>query len=647
MEGLEGRLKPGDIIRVDVDWIMASELSWSAMEKWYNQLGKPGIYRNDRFWLAGGHVVDPRIMEKPKIKPFRQFKMTENQGMNYTIMHTEFCRERAQPGMLVIGSDSHTCSGGSVSCLAIGLGVADVLLPLVTGETWFKVPETLEIRFELKRNTVAAERIVEFTGPGVQHLSRDARFAIANMCTEFGAVTGIFVPDAVTQQFVNKRKHPKYKSSAMYFRPDDDAEYAETHIIDLAQVESFVARYPKPDDVVPVSELAGLELQGCFIGACTTAEEDIVLAAFVLEEAMKRGARPTKSGKRKVVPGSRPILSNLRKHGLTEIFNRAGWEIGVPSCSYCVGMSADQAAQGETWLTSQNRNFENRMGPGSFGNLASAVTVAASSFDMKVTDPTPLLDAIDMNKVREMLGLKTSEQEALEEPLYVEPGAQEVSPQQSTSSKKATATPASPSSLISGRVYLLPDFVDTDALAPNEALSQPNITRQKLGTYCLYHTHPDFRQRVKEGQNIVVAGEGFGCGSSREDAVFALQAVGVQCVIAKSFAFIYGRNQPNLGLLGFELKDSRFWAVVDNNKSMKIDLDHTVLRLEVEPGIWEPFPFQLSQMQRRLMDCGGAEKAFSRYGKNLWQALTAHSSDGTAEVSGLPKVDVQPSKTEW
>ena len=139
-------------------------------------------------------------------------------------MHTEFCRERAQPGMLVIGSDSHTCSGGSVSCvsppiserqywstriyvdgygqLAIGLGVADVALALITGETWFKVPEIVEIRFvnkpkpgilgkdvilyilkELKRNTVAADRIVEFTGPGVQHLSRDARFAIANMCT--------------------------------------------------------------------------------------------------------------------------------------------------------------------------------------------------------------------------------------------------------------------------------------------------------------------------------------------------------------------------------------------------------------------------------------------------------------------------------
>jgi len=120
----------------------------------------------------------------------------------YTIMHTEFFRERAQPGMLVIGSDSHTCSSGSLGCLAIGLGVADVTVPLITGETWFKVPESVAIRLvgkpspgiggkdtilyilkELKRNTVAAERIVEFMGPGLQYLSCDARFAIANMTT--------------------------------------------------------------------------------------------------------------------------------------------------------------------------------------------------------------------------------------------------------------------------------------------------------------------------------------------------------------------------------------------------------------------------------------------------------------------------------
>jgi hypothetical protein len=206
----KGQVKPGDVIRVDVDWVMASELSWSGMAMTYDDLGKPGIFRNDRIWLAGDHVVDPRNMNHPKIKPLVQlsekarqvFKMTEYQGMNYTIMHTEFCRERAQPGMLIIGSDSHTCSAGSMSALAIGMGVADVTMPLVLGQTWFKVPETVEIRFinkpkpglggkdvilyilkVLKRNTVAADRVVEFTGPGLKYLSCDARFAISNMTT--------------------------------------------------------------------------------------------------------------------------------------------------------------------------------------------------------------------------------------------------------------------------------------------------------------------------------------------------------------------------------------------------------------------------------------------------------------------------------
>lgn len=140
----------------------------------------------------------------------------------------------------------------------------------------------------------------------------------------------------------------------------------ETHIIDLNNVESFVARYPKPDDVVPVAEMAGLELNGCFIGACTTAEEDLVLAALVLEQGLKRGAQPAKGSGiiRKVVPGSLPILHKLRKLGLAAVYEQAGWEIGAPSCSYCVGASADKAQPGEVWLSSQNRNFENRMGPG-------------------------------------------------------------------------------------------------------------------------------------------------------------------------------------------------------------------------------------------------------------------------------------------
>lgn len=385
-----GSVKPGDVVRVDIDWVIASEASWKGMEETYELIGKPGIFRNDRFWLAGDHIVEPRMNDVPMVRKLiegaerakNDFKMTEYQGLNYTIMHTEFFRERAQPGMLVVGSDSHTCSAGAVSALSIGLGAADVIMPLVTGETWFKVPETINIRFvgkpppgvggkdtilyvlnQFKRNTIAAERFVEYTGPGLQYLSCDARFAICNMTTEFGGVTGIFEADAQTFKHVNRRGPKRYKTSSNYFRADPDAQYAQIFEVDLSKVESSVAIFPNPDDVRPVSEIAGLRLDGCFIGACTTAEEDLILAAMVLEQGLERGQTPCK-GKRLMIPGSKPIRHKLDALGLTEVFQKAGFEVGIPGCSMCVGHGADQAQKGEVWLSSQNRNFKNRMGPG-------------------------------------------------------------------------------------------------------------------------------------------------------------------------------------------------------------------------------------------------------------------------------------------
>jgi homoaconitase/3-isopropylmalate dehydratase large subunit len=144
-------------------------------------------------------------------------------------------------------------------------------------------------------------------------------------------------------------------------------------------VEPFVGRFQNPDDVVSVSEVAGTKLDGCFIGACTTAREDLILAALVLEAGLKQGMKPVSHGKRKVVPGSRPILHDLPQNGLTDVYERTGFDIGVPGCSYCVGMSADEAGKGEVWLSSQNRNFENRMGPGMYHSFHLPLSCAHGS----------------------------------------------------------------------------------------------------------------------------------------------------------------------------------------------------------------------------------------------------------------------------
>ena len=300
-------------------------------------------------------------------------------------MHTEFVRERAEPGMFILGSDSHTCSAGAVGCLSIGLGAADVTMALSTGETWFKIPESILITFigtpafgmsgkdvilyilkELRRNTVAAERIVEFAGEGAKHLSGDARFAICNMCTEFGAITGVFVPDGVTSDYVSRRRRKANRVNSQYFKPDDGAEYAGRYTVDLAKVEASIAVYPNPDDVVPVSEKAKMPLDGVFIGACTTTEEELVLAALVLKSGLEKKL-PFAKGKRHYVPGSLPIVEKLKELGLLEMYEAAGFTRGPPGCSYCVGLSAEKASEGETWLSSQNRNFQNRMGKGTPG----------------------------------------------------------------------------------------------------------------------------------------------------------------------------------------------------------------------------------------------------------------------------------------
>jgi homoaconitase/3-isopropylmalate dehydratase large subunit len=170
----------------------------------------------------------------------------------------------------------------------------------------------------------------------------------------------------VTSNYVNGRRLAVHRSQAMYFQPDEDAKYAFSYELSLSNVKSFVALYPSPDQVVPVTEFQGQKLDGCFIGACTTTEEDLILAALVLEAGMKKGLKMA-PGKRHVTPGSLPIVKRLQSLGLLDIYERAGYTRGVPGCSYCIGMAVDQAGDGEIWLSSQNRNFKNRMGK---GNLA-------------------------------------------------------------------------------------------------------------------------------------------------------------------------------------------------------------------------------------------------------------------------------------
>src|SRR5256885_6975247 len=408
----------GDVLQISVDGTMASDLAWNGRERSSPMRGRPKLHDKARFFLAVDHTVDPVTLATDQ----RAQKLVQlSQGFaresgirhfydsNQTILHTKFYRDLVRPGDVVLGADSHTSSHGGLGAFSIGLGGADIVVAMVLGSSWIQVPEAIAVEYAgtlpfgiagkdvilrtlglLGRNTVAMERSVEYRGEGVRQLSTDSRFAIANMTAEFGGLNGIFEADEVTAAWLAGRTaedDPLAASPMEAFRADENAPYVAKYEVKLVEIEPQVALPFSPDKKLPVSEVKGMPLDGLFIGACTTTEEELVLGALVLEaEEKRRGAKGCKPPhpKQLVVPGDLSIQENLRRAGLWDVYQRNGFRIGPPGCSMCLGVASEKAGKGEKGLSPRNRNCENRMGEGSLAHLASAPTVAASAAELKV-----------------------------------------------------------------------------------------------------------------------------------------------------------------------------------------------------------------------------------------------------------------------
>lgn len=634
-------VRAGDVLRLRVDWTMASELAWNGMNRTYSALGRPPLHDPERFFLAVDHTVDPvALATDPKAQALARLSrdFARERGVrhfhdaNETILHTRFYRELVQPGQVVIGADSHTTSHGGLGAFAIGLGGADVTAAMVLGETWLEVPEAIAIEYEgspafgiggkdiilrtlglLGRNTVALERSVEFRGEAVRGFSTDTRFTLANMTAEFGGLNGIFEADAVALAWLATREGEK--EGALCFRADEGAPYLSRYQVSLERLGPLVARPSSPDNVVPVEEVFGTALHGCFIGACTTTEEELVLAALVLEAAFRERAPRAPARERLVVPGDLGIVERMRQRGLWAHYEKAGFRIGPPGCSMCLGVASEKARPGEVWLSSQNRNYENRMGAGSLAWLSSAATVAASSVEMAIADPRPYLARIDQERFarmvrREALGL-VPEVRISEPEVSVSVGG---SP--GDGNPHPNPLPAGEGAL-RGCVQRFGDHVDTDAIIPGEFchLTEPHA----LGKHCFQHARPEFVSRARELRNIIVAGEGWGTGSSREQAVWALQGAGIRAVIAKSFAFIHRRNLVNDAVPHLVLTDPDFHALVQEGEVLDIDLTSATVTHVPSGRRFQAHP--VSPLVRALQAHGGLVPAVRRLGPRLFASL--------------------------
>jgi aconitate hydratase/homoaconitate hydratase len=665
-------VQAGDVLQIRVDWTIASELAWNGMEKTWAALGKPRPHDPERFFLAVDHTVDPvTLRSDARAQKLTQLsrdfasatKIRHFYDANVTILHTKFYRDLLLPGQVVIGADSHTSSHGGLGAFAIGLGGADVTAAMVLGQSWIEVPEAIAVDYVgappfgmggkdviletlrvLQRNTVAMERTVEYRGAAVRDWSTDMRFTIANMTAEFGGLNGIFEPDAVVADWISRRPadgikgrrepergdtrpwseaqpsdparraeaHTAHPDDALYFRADDDAPYAARYPIDLAALGPRIARPYAPDNVVPIEEELGRKLDGAFIGACTTTEEELVLAALVLEAMLAAGHAPVAAaeGKRIVVPGDLGIQEHLKQAGLWSIYERAGFAVDPPGCSMCLGIASRKAQKGEHWLSSQNRNFHNRMGEGSHAYLASGATVAASALSMTTTDPRPFFPAV-REKFDRLLGRGAR---ALPEVRVSEPQVATVAAGGGGTARSAGEGAAA--GVLAGRVQRFGDGVDTDAIIPGEFCHLVKV--DELGAKCFHFVRPEFVARCREGRSIIVAGEGWGSGSSREQAVWALQGAGVRAVIARSYAFIHKRNLVNEALPYLVITDPEFYELAQEDAAVEIDFAAGLVRVG-----GRAFPARgMTPMIRALTAAGGLVPAIQKHGQGVFTALT-------------------------
>ncbi len=630
-------VEAGDILQICVDWTIASELAWNGMDRTYQALGRPKIHDAQRFFLAVDHTVDPvtlatdaRAQRLTKLsRDFAQESQIRHfYDANQTILHTKFYRDLVQPGQVVLGADSHTSSHGGLGAFAIGLGGADVTAAMVLGQSWIEVPEAIAIEYHgeppfgiggkdiilktlgtLGRNTVAMERSVEYRGESVRGFSTDMRFTIANMTAEFGGLNGIFEADGMVATWLAQR--PSDNTEALFFRADEEAPYVERHPIELSRLGPLVAKPFSPDNVMQVEAAVGMPLDGCFIGACTTTEEELVLSALVLEQAMKGRPSIPPSRTRLVVPGDLGIQGRMQSGGLWQIYEKAGFRIGAPGCSMCLGVASEKALPGEVWISSQNRNYENRMGAGSLAWLASGVTVAASSVDMRVADARPLIERIDRQRYDALL---FRDRVARVPEIRISEPNVSVS---SVLSQQGASADLSRGRTLSGRVQRFGDHVDTDAIIPGEFCHLTKL--EELGEHAFHHVRPEFHRRAREGQSIVVAGEGWGSGSSREQAVWALIGAGIKAVVAKSYAFIHKRNLVNEALPYLVVRDEAFHSLAREGDELSIDLaagEVTHLLSGRSFKAEKPSP-----IVRALQQQGGLVPAIKNLGPGVFEAL--------------------------
>lgn len=406
----QSSVQPGDYVTAGIDVAMMPS-NINATVKKYAEAGITGspqkIWDTEKVVAALDHGVPVSTVrgaeahrasrasaEKLGVKYF--YDVLE--GICHQVIHE---KGHVRPGMLIVGADSHTTTYGALNVAATGIGISEMTYVLQTGELWFMVPDTIKIEVTGKLpdycrskdiilyvagkwgTDVAQYRSIEWTGTGIDAISMDGRFTMANMSVELGAKFGIFKADDKTIEYVKKHTDKPFET----VEADPDAVYAETYVIDGSAMEPQVALPHNVGNVKPAKEVGDITIDQAQIGSCCNGRlEDLETAAKII-----KGKKVHPKVRFYVAPASWEIYKEASKKGIFETLVEAGALITGPYCGFCTGYDAALAA-GERCLSATTRNFKGRMGsPEASIFLGSPTTVTASAITGKITDPREVM----------------------------------------------------------------------------------------------------------------------------------------------------------------------------------------------------------------------------------------------------------------
>ena len=546
------------------------------------------------------------------------------------ICHQLHLERFGKPGKTLIGSDSHTPTGGGIGMLAIGAGGLDVAVAMGGGTYYTTMPKMTLVRLSGKLSPwVGAKdiilevlrimsvkggvgKIIEYGGEGVKTLSVPERATITNMGAELGATTSVFPSDEITKAFLKAQGREDDWSELL---PDADAEYDEIIDINLSELVPMAAMPHMPDNVKTVEEIGNIEISQVCIGSCTNSSLlDLLKVAAIL-----KGKKVAPNVSLTISPGSMQVLNMLSLNGALSDILGAGARLLECACGPCIGMGQSPQSKGVS-LRTFNRNFEGRSGTADAGiYLVSPEVAAASAITGVLTDPRTL---------GEMPEIKLPERFIINDNMIEKPAdandADSVEIKYGPNIKPFPTSTELPESIEAPAILKVGDNITTDHIMPAGAKILPYRSNiPYLSNFCFKQCDEKFAERCKAaGKGFIIGGANYGQGSSREHAALVPLYLGIKAVIAKSFARIHCANLINAGIMPFTFANPDDYDKIDTDDTLalpdirrRIENGESVVLENLTKGDKYELAYDYSERQTAMILDGGLLNYTKKSGK--------------------------------